>query len=385
MFFNFKNKRIWENFRKKKLSRSLKALNRKRRSRNYKLKLRIQEKKLKNAGVPCIKAPEVLALAPSVLNKKETQNGGSEHTRFVRFKNELWRAAQEVSEKGINKLMISFAETRYLYADACILLIATIDSLQHQYKSLKFLLKRPDKTLNKYKPRKEKHIAFNVDAVFCHVGLYKLMGFDYKTNSTQRNVTSWHYILSNEVDGTLTTPIFKELEKMGLKNSSDLYSGVIEGIANAVEHAYNPMIESDRVFSVHRWWMLVAELDGNLMLYVCDLGHGIPNTLRFNKDQSLLAAIFEKVKNMGSTDCKDIKASTLIKETRTKLSHRGKGGQDIKTFIEKTANSAMTIYSNRGTYRYNNQTSKVREILYDNELSISGTLLHWIVPIGKTE
>ena len=176
---------------------------------------------------------------------------------------------------------------------------------------------------------------------------------------------------------------FDELEKMGLANLSELYSGVIEGISNAVEHAYHKDIETSRYFALKRWWMLIAEMNNEFMLYICDLGHGIPNTLRFNKDPTLLQAIFDKVKDLASTDCRDIKAATLLKATKTKLSYRGKGGQDIKTFIDKTPHSLMNIYSNRGLYRYNNNTKKVKEVLLDNELSIEGTLLHWAIPFNK--
>ena len=102
---------------------------------------------------------------------------------------------------------------------------------------------------------------------------------------------SWHYVCSDEANGDVPI-LFLMNWKNGLANLSELYGGVIEGISNAVEHAYNKDIKTERNFVLKRWWMLIAEINDEFMLYVCDLGHGIPNTLRFNKDPSLLQAVF---------------------------------------------------------------------------------------------
>ena len=112
--------------------------------RAKRLKISLIEKKLIRHNIPCIKAPEILALSPAGLSKKEAKHG-TEHTRFVRFKNELQATADRVCKSGKNQMMISFLETQYLYADACVLLIAVIDSLKTQYPQLRFLVQRPNK------------------------------------------------------------------------------------------------------------------------------------------------------------------------------------------------------------------------------------------------
>ena len=382
--FSYKSKLIWMRLVKKRTRRNSRILLNRRKIRAKRLKISLIEKKLIWHNIPCIKAPEILALSTAGLSKKEAKHG-TEHTRFVRFKNELQATADRVCASGKNQMMISFLETQYLYADACILLIAVIDSLKTQYPQLRFLVQRPNKSLQNHRPTRDKYNTFNVDAVFCHIGLYKLLGYDYTTKVKHKYVQSWHYVCSDEANGDVTNPIFDELEKMKLANLSELYGGVIEGISNAVEHAYNKDIKTERNFVLKRWWMLIAEINDEFMLYVCDLGHGIPNTLRFNKDPSLLQAVFDKVKGLASTDSRDIKVATLLKATKTKLAYRGKGGQDIKTFIDKTPHSRMSIYSNRGLYRYNNNVTGVKEKLLNNELSIDGTLLHWAIPFKKKD
>lgn len=375
----FKTPRILYRFIKKRSDRKYREKRKQKKIRLYRLKMFLLEKRLAKT-TNYIEAPEILSLSPINYDK---DNDTTEHTLFLQFKNTLEINAEKAS-KNNKKLFISFAKTRCLYADACILLIATIETIKVTYPNLRFGVKRPDKKFHHHKPQKYKYTAFNVDGVFCHIGLYRLLGFNFCNNTKHKNVQSWHYVFSDSANGDVTEPIFNELEQMGLQNLGDLYRGVIESIANAVEHAYNDKIVSNRQFSLKRWWMLVAKIDNKLMLYVCDLGHGIPNTLRFNKEPSLLQAVFNKLKSLSSMsrDCVDIKASTLIRETRTELNYRGKGGQDIKTFIENTRNSSITIHSNKGCYRYENRHKK-GEILYDNHLSMNGTLLHWMIDVEE--
>ncbi|QLB44692.1 hypothetical protein [Mannheimia pernigra] len=373
---DFKSQTVRFRFVVKKHKRRLRAKTKIYRVRQQRLKLTLLKKRFIRQQIPCVDAPEVLSLSLTKTGRKPTQ---VEHTAFVEFKDKLYQVANEVIFSGKHRMAISFAHTTSLYAEACILLIATIDSLKHQYPKLKFDVIRPNKRLHNHKPQKEKYQQFNVDAVFCHVGLYKLLGKNYQTSVIHPNVQSWHYVFSDDANGDVTNPIFDKMEKIGLLNLSKLYRGVIEGIANAVEHAYDPRIKQIHSFPVKRWWMLVAKINNKLQLFICDLGHGIPNTLQFNKEPGLLDRLRQLVKGLGSSDCYDIQAATLLKETRTKLLYRGKGGEDLKSFIKNTPNSSINIYSNRGFYRYNSS----REILYDNKLSIKGTLLHWSIKLNS--
>lgn len=382
MMNSFKNKRIWLRLVRKRYNRRIRCeLGKKIRRKKF-LNLVLEEKRLKKHGIESVHAPAILALAPHKLDGDNSYE--SEHAQFVEFKDKLELAAQNAYQNSDKRLMISFTKTYALYADACILLMATLDSIKHRYPDLRFIVKRPDKNLHK-KPNKDKHQQFFVDAVFCHIGLYKLLGLNYCNNTVHRNVQSWHYVYSDQADGDVTNPIFDKLEAMGMANLSELYGSVIESIANAMEHAYNPNIVTERQFPVHRWWMLMAKMDDKLRLLICDLGHGIPNTLRENKEEGVLQEVFKLVfsllKRKMSSDSADILASTLIKETRTKLAYRGKGGKDLKYFIEKMPESNMMIHSNRGSYRYSN--GKLNAIVYDNQKSINGTLITWSMPIAE--
>ena len=206
------------------------------------------------------------------------------------------------------------------------------------------------------------------------------MGFNYTSSSAQKNVKCWHYIYSDSTDGEITKPLLDELKNMGVKG---IYSSYIEAIANAVEHAYAENIQSNRNFPIKRWWMLLAVLEGKLSLFVCDLGHGIPNTLEKTQKANVLSAIWNKLKQLGkpTKDCLYIKASTLIKETRTGLGHRGKGGSDIRAFIDKTPGSRLIIHSNRGMYVYNGKGKP--DLTKESRYSIDGTVVQWNIPIQE--
>ncbi|WP_449236222.1 hypothetical protein [Aggregatibacter kilianii] len=67
---SYKSKKIWIHLVKKRTKRKLRELIHKNRVRKHKLKLALFEKKLLRQNIPCVKAPDVLLLAPSKLDKK---------------------------------------------------------------------------------------------------------------------------------------------------------------------------------------------------------------------------------------------------------------------------------------------------------------------------
>nr|DAP98495.1 MAG TPA: hypothetical protein [Caudoviricetes sp.] len=294
---------------------------------------------------------------------------------FVAFKEELEEKAK-LAARSRSRLKLNFRDTDIIDAAACSVLIAVLDTIKSQYRTLKFQIVRP-----KSKPADHrKHIPYDVDAIFCHIGLYKSLGFNYTSSSSQENVKCWHYVYSDSADGEITKPLLDELKSMGVKG---IYPSYIEAIANAVEHAYAQNIYSEREFPIKRWWMLLAILEGKLSLFVCDLGHGIPNTLEKTQKANVLSAIWNRLKQLGkpTKDCLYIKASTLIKETRTGLGHRGKGGSDIRSFIDKTPGSRLIIRSNRGMYVYNGKDKP--DLTKESRYSINGTVVQWNIPLQE--
>lgn len=312
--------------------------------------------------------------APKVLSLNEKY-----HNSFVNFKNTFERICSEASNSR-QQVKINFRETEVLSADACAMLIATIDTIRFLYPDLKFSIIRPKSKPKDYRIRNK--MKYDVDAVFCHIGLYKLLGFNYTSQSSKKNVICWHYIKGDEADGSITKPLKDELESMGI-STSGLYRTWIEGISNAVEHAYDAKIPTKRVFPVKRWWMLLAVLNNEMSIFVCDLGHGIPNTLEYTQDKHFLSKLWKEVLKLTTKptdDCLYIKAAAAIKESRTDLEYRGKGSTDIKSLIKENKGSILFIHSNKGTYTFPYDGN---ERCYENDSSINGTIIQWNIPLNK--
>ena len=362
--------RLWRSIVKKRTLRSLVSKEKKIRQRGGKPKYKKLAHKLFNLF-------EVIAPSRIILAKEVSYD-------LIVFKKELEEKAK-LAAQSKSRLKLSFRDTEVIDAAACSLLIAILDTIKSQYSSLKFHIVRPKPKPADYR----KHIPYDVDAVFCHIGLYKLLGYNYTSHSSQENVKCWHYVFSDNTDGKITEPLLRELSQMGV-NTKGIYSSYIEAVANAVEHAYSEKVPTSRRFPLKRWWMLLAIIEGKLSLFVCDLGHGIPNTLEITQEPDLLSKIWNLLRKkigqketLATTDSAYIKASTLIKETRTALEYRGKGGADIRAFIDKTKGSKLIIRSNRGKYIYLGKDK--RDFLRESKYSIDGTIIQWIIPITESE
>lgn len=90
-------------------------------------------------------------------------------------------------------------------------------------------------------------------------------------------------------------------------------------------------------------------------------------------------------------DALKIKAAIEIGRSRTKLSNRGKGLQQMVGILDTLGNNAakVTIYSGRGVYRRTPKNGNTPEFLYKlddrrKQPGIRGTLIYWSIPLpGK--
>ncbi|TCJ96177.1 hypothetical protein EV694_1729 [Volucribacter psittacicida] len=352
------NIQVWKSVVRKRTIRNLISKEKRHQSRGGKPKYKIINNRTLNLF-------EVIAPSKIILAREIGYD-------FTNFKDELELKAK-LASKSKTQLKLNFRDTFIIDAPACSVLIAVLDTIKCQYPALKFKIARP-----KSKPADQrKHLPYDVDAVFCHIGLYKLLGFNYTSFCSLENVKCWHFVQSDCANGKITEPLFNELKSMGI---NDIYASYFEAIANAVEHAYDAHIPSNRNFPVKRWWMLMAVLEGKLSIFICDLGHGIPNTLEKTQKESTLMKIWSllKLTKKPTADSLCIKASTLIKETRTELEYRGKGGNDIRLFIDKTPSSQLIIRSNRGMYVYNGKNKP--DLLKESIYSLKGTVVQWDIP-----
>lgn len=345
----------------------------KRHSRDLKVKLPIAIKRKKNKRRSYSKPIE----APSVIDlyrKKYRQP-------FLKF-----IAAIKSKAKTRRTIFISFRNSEFITAPAALLLVAETDKLVKARPELIFKCSFPP-VVSK---GKHKNIQNLVESSLKQIGFFKLINQTSQKLTNQFSVKSWSQLSGNTADGSLASSLLGSLGgSMPEKVRRRMYRGVIEAIANCVEHAYpDEDINSDR-----RWWMLVGIDENDISVVVCDLGVGIPQTLP-KHSENLLAQIFNMLPISRRDDAELIMASTYIKETRTKLSNRGKGSQDVRSIVDAFPSAHLVIRSNKGVYSIAGKDSKnlprdsnakyiagtnSKERLSNYRDSIGGTIIEWVL------
>lgn len=313
---------------------------------------------------------EVLVAAPAYLDIYAPKN----HTKTVKFLKEL---RTKVSQGNVK---ICFRDTVRISAAAGLLFIAEIDRLVGAYGTSRITSTPPPVTRDKLGCEKR-----TVEAVLNQIGFYKLIEKNSVVDTSEPSVKCWEYESGYVTQGSAAALILDKIDKQvdGLP-MKPLYRGCIEAMANCVEHAY-PRNRGDGLeIDDKRWWMFAAVMGSSLIVLICDLGVGIPNTIQKTQSESFLKKLFTTFNFSATSDAEWIKAATLVKETRTQQSHRGKGGGDLRSLVRDYPSSRLSIYSNRGRYSYQS-TSKgtyTPEIISDNKHSIFGTIIEWEIPLG---
>uniref|UniRef100_UPI004048B317 hypothetical protein n=1 Tax=Rheinheimera sp. TaxID=1869214 RepID=UPI004048B317 len=326
-------------------------------------------------------------VAPAALDLSKLKS----HTKTVDFVQNLREAVRRAAQRE-GTVKLCFRDTKLITASGGIYLLATTDVLVKQYPTAKFSISWPPAI-----PHSEFHAAKSVvHSVLRQIGFYSLINVKAHKGEVLPHVDCWHVETATKVESEKLGEAITRLIPYGIRTSA-LYRSGIEAMSNASEHAYSTNVPSKRIFLEKRWWLFTAVLNHELIVYICDLGHGIPETLPYTQDKSVLDKVYLRLKELVPNyvknrigvfegDALQIQASTLIKKTRTELNYRGKGGQDIKSFIDTNPNARLHIYSNKGFLRYKNKQSSGGSselgIGYNNKHSINGTIVGWSVPIG---
>jgi hypothetical protein len=323
--------------------------------------------------------------APTKLDLYSPKN----HHAFVLFLKQIRRCVSTSSRTVINLKNCS-----RITAAAGLLFVAEIDRLAKAYPGNTIKCINPEKPSNG--PGRSDNSNF-VESALNQIGFYRIIGQQNNTKASAKSVKKWHQLSGDSADGSLASSLLQTLSKEVPPNIlKRLYRGAIEAIANCVEHAYPSPRMDGLGISDPRWWMLVGIDEENLTIIVCDLGVGIPNTLPAKHSDSFLSQLKTKLGITGSSDSEMIRASTHIKETRTKLTHRGKGGKDFRSMPENFTSSFLAIRSNKGSFfitgkdhppfkpvssrKYVPGTNSAESMIEHGE-SICGTLIEWAIQI----
>lgn len=299
-------------------------------------------------------------------------------TDFLKFLQKLEQDSKRAANKGL-VLSLCFRNTFFVSAAAALVLLAKVETIKNDCPRLKMICTYPPK----FKPgtgRSRSPRRNHADSIFNRVGLYEALGLEKRNLIEDKTVKCWTVLRGESVSSIDAGKLFQRIEsQLGIR-LNNLFRPLIEAMANAVEHGYPNQKKK-------QWWMFAAIFPGtsSLVVLLFDAGVGIPATLEKTQPERVLATIKSLFSLQLDKDSAYIKAALEVKETRTKLKYRGKGGSDLKSIIKDTPKSSLFVLSNRGSYTYNNPKLKAGQakVEYLTELpySIKGTLVEWSVPI----
>ena len=282
--------------------------------------------------------------------------------RLVRFISNIRVALRE----GHN-VFIDFERTNLMVADGTLLFFAELANLDAQYKNNRIV--RCNYPKNQL-----------VEQVLQHIGVLSMLGQRSRKFVDHETVKHWCIASGSDVDGS-------KLEELSTKykgtftarlSKGSLYNGLIEAMTNSCQHAYPDKRSTN-------WWVFSEEYNSNLTIVFCDIGIGIPASIRepSRQDQNIVLKLLQAVVG-EKTDGELIRVAFEIGKSKTKEPNRGKGLQEVKAVLEDKGQGKLLVQSGTGFYSYEPKKS-ILASTGSFAQKIPGTLISWSMPIGKEE
>jgi hypothetical protein len=262
-------------------------------------------------------------------------------------------------------ILIDFSGTERLNAGGTLLMHAEVFRL--------IQMTSPTGAIVRCKPAKKQ----KADHVLAQVGIYKMCGNNRRCKAPFGDVVHWRVAHGYKVDNSLCAPAVEEFEgRIATPLIDGIFRGLGEAMTNTIHHAYIQTRDDglDYTPETKDWWMFSQKRDGYLSVLICDLGVGIPETLREKRPYLL-----ETLARLGKSGSDGAAIEEAVKDarTRTKRAERGRGLGNIVNVVSKIPNGRVTIYSNRGLYSIRDGNLTVANY----KQSILGTLVAWRIPL----
>jgi len=167
---------------------------------------------------------------------------------------------------------------------------------------------------------------------------------------------------------------------------SSLYTGMIESVSNAIEHAYAEHPSRRHLLPEQDgWWGFQQLRDGVLSTCICDLGIGFTNALpvRLWSEPDLLHKLMALWTHVKGADVQSILAAIEYGRSSTNAPQRGKGLRDAHRVVDDAGEGHFQIASNGGFYFYKREPGKKDATMGTRRLqgSIAGTIYFWSFPL----
>jgi len=251
--------------------------------------------------------------------------------------------------------------------------------------------------ISKWDDTVRKALRFNIEKWKPHIirQLYDLGYFELFKNNPFKNynielnkyddVKLVRYIKGNCGDNEKARILKEEIKTIvgeDINKWTFLHSGLTEAITNVTHHAYPDKISCS---TDEKNWYLSGSYQQDtktLKIVFYDQGIGIPKSLPASKIWEKALVILSKLPIVDrKKDEVLLKAAVEINRTRTGMSDRGKGLQDLLEFIKHRDNGYLSIISLKGLYKYSltNGSSQIKTEGFDRKLP--GTLIIWNVSL----
>ena len=273
------------------------------------------------------------------------------------------------SLEGGSQVLINFDQTTTLSSGGTLLFVATIDKL---------LAKFPGRLASNYPANS------TIEQMFQHIGLLKKLGNSPRLSITAENVKHWHFLCGETADLSGVKNLFNILAtQLSDDTSSGLFDSISEAVTNVVQHAYEGVESSTESSSANnappRWWLFAQLKDMELQIAICDLGIGIPKSLKEKAElTNILPNIMRRLRKRKSSGMIEIAVESS--RSRTKLPHRGKGLPDMLVFSRQAKIGGFLIYSHHGYFAYNAHFQS--ETARDFYPPVGGTVICWQLPLS---
>lgn len=167
---------------------------------------------------------------------------------------------------------------------------------------------------------------------------------------------------------------------MNPQAKNKLYRVLTEAMLNVSYHAY-PLSAAKTNPQRGRWWLAghVNRRSKELMIMFCDLGVGIPRTLPKLYKMEVISSLLSLLPGINPNDGQMIQAAMQLGRSSAKQTNRGKGLNDLRSFVDNAGAGELHIFSGHGHYIYKPGHG---ELAHNYGTGIAGTLIKWTVPMS---
>ena len=218
----------------------------------------------------------------------------------------------------------------------------------------------------------------------------KLLGLTIDSTPNREDVVHWRVAEGprTHVDPNTLAEIMDDIESATGMESHPIYQGIIESMANCVEHAYKEHPDVKRPMpNDPGWWVFQQVKNETLWVVVCDLGIGVRRSLPLNLagEQGLLKKLFHLVRKAKGNDNRALLAAMEYGRSSTGNTQRGKGMRNAHRVVDEIGEGHFFAVSNQGCYAYQKEKNQHKGAHQTVKLrySINGTLLGWMLPLKR--